>query len=235
MFGELKLLYLTAAAVALFHTILGPDHYIPFIVMAKARKWSLLKTCLITLSCGLGHIISSVVLGMIGLFLGFGVMKLETLETIRGNLAGWALIGFGLAYFFWGLRNIFKNKPHQHLHIHPNSSDHEHSHIHTKEHAHVHDQKGRITPWILFTIFVLGPCEPLIPILMYPAAKNSLVGLIGVTVTFGLVTVITMLGVVIFASFGVNILKLGKLERYAHALAGLAILICGLAIHFLGL
>ena len=230
-------LYVTAASIGFFHTIFGPDHYLPFIVMSRARKWSLPKTALITFVCGIGHIISSVILGLVGVILGIGVMKLETFEAVRGNLAGWALIAFGFTYFVWGLHRMLKNKPHKHLHIHADLKDHAHLHAHTKEHAHVHDEEGKrnITPWILFTIFVLGPCEPLIPILMYPAAKNSIAGLVGVTLTFGVVTIMTMLGIVMVSALGINLLPLGRLQRYSHALAGAAILICGIAINFLGL
>ena len=66
MTPELTVLLVTAASIGFFHTLFGPDHYLPFIVMAKARKWSLTKTTWITLLCGIGHIGSSVILGMIG-------------------------------------------------------------------------------------------------------------------------------------------------------------------------
>ena len=36
------------ASLGFVHTVLGPDHYIPFIFMAKARKWTMRKTSLIT-------------------------------------------------------------------------------------------------------------------------------------------------------------------------------------------
>jgi len=162
MNNELTVLYITAASIGFFHTLFGPDHYLPFIVMSKARNWSLGKTAVITFLCGLGHIASSIVLGIIGIALGIGVMKLEAIEASRGDLAGWALIGFGLAYFVWGLHQFVKNRPHRHIHIHEELKDHSHAHTHTHEHAHVHEKTGKknITPWILFTIFVLGPCEP---------------------------------------------------------------------------
>jgi sulfite exporter TauE/SafE len=158
-------------------------------------------------------------------------------ESARGSIAGWALIAFGLAYFIWGLRAVWKNKPHEHVHPHLGADTHTHPHTHHGRHAHVHDIEGKanITPWILFTIFVLGPCEPLIPLLMYPAAKQSLLGLVLVVLVFGAITVATMLAVVLLSSAGVNMLPLEKLERYSHALAGAAILASGLAIQFLGL
>ena len=92
-----------------------------------------------------------------------------------------------------------------------------------------------MTPWVLFTIFVLGPCEPLIPILMYPAARSSVPGMLLVTLTFAAVTLATMAAVVALLSRGYHALSLGKLERYSHAIAGLTIALSGLAIQFLGL
>ena len=233
---ELIVLCITAASIGFFHTLFGPDHYLPFIVMSKARGWSLRKTSFITFLCGLGHILSSVALGLIGIAFGIAVMKLEAFEAFRGNLAAWALIGFGFAYFIWGIRQAIRNKPHKHMHFHEENEAHAHDHAHLDDHSHVHEsKKANITPWILFTIFVLGPCEPLIPILMYPAAKASMSGLLWVTLIFGAITISTMLSVVVLASFGIKFLPMGKLERYSHALAGATICLSGMAIQFLGL
>ena len=96
---ELSALIITAASIGFFHTILGPDHYLPFIMISWARKWSALKTFIVTLLCGVGHIGSSVVLGLIGVAMGIAVNKLELAESVRGNLAAWMLIAFGLAAF----------------------------------------------------------------------------------------------------------------------------------------
>ena len=230
-------LYITAATIGFLHTVFGPDHYIPFIVMAKARKWSMAKTAILTFLCGIGHIMSSVLIGFVGIFFGIGIMKLKALESFRGNIAGWLLIIFGFTYFVWGIHSALKNKPHKHIHSHMDDADHAHAHSHEHEHAHVHDEdrKANITPWILFTIFVFGPCEPLIPILMYPAAKNNLLGVLWVTIISGAATIITMFSIVMVSFFGIKLIPFGKVERYTHALAGGTILLCGLAIQFLGL
>ncbi len=236
MENELVVLYVTAASLGFIHTIVGPDHYLPFIVMGRARKWPTFKTLLVTLGCGVGHIIGSMVLGLVGIVFGVGVMKLEALEAVRGNIAAWALIGFGLAYLMWGIRRAVRYKPHHHEHDHRDEDEHTHKHIHVGSHSHIHKTaKSNITPWILFTIFVLGPCEPLIPILMYPAAKNSVVGALVVSGVFGIVTIVTMLAMVFALSAGLKIIPLGRLEKYSHALAGGAILLSGLAIHLLSL
>lgn len=237
MSQEMIILLGTAAFIGFFHTLLGPDHYLPFIVMGKARKWSMVKTSWITVLCGMGHVASSVLLGCIGIALGLAVTKLAAVESFRGNLAAWALIAFGLVYFVWGMRRAWRHKPHEHFHFHADGHPHIHQHEHTEEHAHIHEREnnGRLTPWVLFTIFVLGPCEPLIPILMYPAAKENLWGMALVTAVFGTTTLLTMLGMVVISLWGINRLALKNVERFTHALAGGSICLCGLAIQFFGL
>ena len=227
----------TAASIGFIHTLTGPDHYLPFIAMAKARKWSLLRTTVITLLCGIGHVLSSVVLGFVGIFLGTVVLKLESVEAFRGDLAGWFLIAFGLVYSVWGVRRALRGKPHQHLHLHEDSGHHSHNHDHTSEHAHVHDSKRgpSLTPWVLFTIFVFGPCEPLIPLIMSPAAESSVAGVVVVALVFGVVTIGTMLASVFAGVYGLSWVSWSRAERWSHAMAGGTIFLCGASIKFLGL
>jgi len=227
----------TAASIGFVHTLLGPDHYLPFIVMSRAREWSLPKTLFISFLCGLGHVLSSIVLGFAGIALGTAVFKLEAIESFRGSAAAWLLIGFGFAYFIWGIHRAIRKKPHTHKHFHKDGEKHEHTHTHEHGHIHVHDEgkKPSLTPWILFAIFVFGPCEPLIPLIMYPAAKENIGGVVVVSLAFGIVTILTMLTIIAIASYGVKFVRLGKLERYAHALAGAMIFISGLSVQFLGL
>jgi len=228
MTNETLLLAGTALTIGFFHTLFGPDHYIPFIVMARARKWTLWKTIWITTLSGLGHVGSSVVIGILGIAAGFGISRIEGLETTRGDLAAYAFILFGFVYMLYGIWRAIKNKPHKHFHDHIDGTKHTHEHTHYHGHNHPHSKS--ITPWILFTIFVLGPCEPLIPILMYPAAKESVSGLIFVTLVFAIVTISTMLAIVLTGYFGFRLINFGKAERYMHALAGAMILLSGIAI-----
>ncbi len=237
MSGELTVLLLSAASIAFVHTLFGPDHYLPFIVMARAGKWSTAKTALITVLCGIGHVGSSVVLGFLGIGLGLAATHFGGLESLRGNIAGWLLIAFGTGYTAWGVRRAIRNRPHQHVHAHEDGSVHLHTHQHQQEHVHAHiAEKGpSMTPWILFTVFVFGPCEPLIPLVMYPAAQGHPMQVVAVTIVFGAITLATMVSLVLATSRGLSLLPLGHLERYSHALAGAAVLFCGVAVQFLGL
>ena len=78
-------------------------------------------------------------------------------------------------------------------------------------------------------IFVLGPCEPLIPILMVPAFQVGLWAVVPVTVAFGVTTIATMAAVVALAYRGLEFVRFPGLRAYAHTLSGLAITGSGLA------
>jgi nickel/cobalt exporter len=236
MEGSTLLLAGTAVTIGFIHTIVGPDHYLPFIVMGEARKWTIRKTMFITFLCGIGHVLSSVLLGFIGIAAGISLSKLEFFESFRGNIAAWFLIIFGLVYMLISLRSLYRKKKHIHAHHHTYGIDHEHEHNHFSVHSHIHlEDKKNITPWILFLIFVLGPCEPLIPIVMYPAAENNISGVVIVSLLFSVVTVATMMSVVLAFRLGLSHINLRPVERYVNVIAGATILISGLAIQFLGL
>lgn len=231
----LTILLSSAFVIGLVHTLIGPDHYLPFILLAKARNWQLKKTLWITFGCGIGHVLSSVMIGFVGIAAGIAVGKLEGVEGVRGELASWALIAFGLVYGVWGVRCGLKNKSHTHRHVHVNGSIHNHLHTHTEEHSHTHNQQQKVTFWSLFIIFVLGPCEPLIPLLMYPAARHNWQGVLAVTIVFGTVTIGTMMVLVGLSSYGLLMLRTNFMERFAHALAGSIIALSGVAIKVLGI
>ena len=119
-------------------------------------------------------------------------------------------------------------------------------HDHHADHAHVHDEQEQgaqaqdasarsLTPWVIFVIFVLGPCEPLIPLLMYPAARQSPGDVLVVTLVFGMVTVLTMVLAVMALLYGLRFSRPFRYGRYTHAIAGGIILSCGLGMVFLGL
>ena len=78
---------ITAISIGFIHTIFGSDHYLPFIMLSKARGWTAIKTALITTICGVGHVIGSILLGIIGISLGWGLDKLTVIESQHGTIA----------------------------------------------------------------------------------------------------------------------------------------------------
>ena len=234
---DLELLLLTAVTIGFVHTVLGPDHYLPFVAMSAARNWTRRKTLLITAFCGVGHVLGSIIIGFVGIALGTSLHRLQWLEGVRCNLAAWGLIAFGLVYMAWGLKLAWRSRQHSHEHLHSDGKRHRHAHAHhtRDEHAHVHiqldtDNVRSITPWALFVIFILGPCEALIPLVMYPASQHSWWGLTAVVLAFAVATIATMTAIVYFAMRGLERFPLAAAERYSHALAGAALSLCGVGI-----
>lgn len=221
MSQELAVLVTAAFSLGFLHVLFGPDHYIPFIVMSRARGWSRAKTVLITVLCGIGHVGSSVIVGLLGIWLGIHVSKLEAFESLRGGWAAWSLIAFGAVYLIYGLRKIAERK----MKIKAVNFEN------LREPALL----SQYVPWSLFLIFVFGPCEPLIPIFMYPAVQHNLFAMVLATAIFSLTTILTMVGIVWASVFGLQFLPVRKFENYSHALAGVSIFLCGLAVQFLGL
>jgi nickel/cobalt exporter len=193
----------------------------------------------VTAACGVGHVLGSIVLGLVGIAIGAALHRLEWIEGVRGDLAAWALTAFGLVYMAWGLRRAWRDREHSHEHVHSDGTRHRHTHAHhtRDEHLHVHvqvdtDSVRSLTPWALFIVFILGPCEALIPLLMYPASQHSWWGVSLVVVAFAVTTILTMLAIVYLAVRGLERLPLKAAERYTHALAGAALSVCGLGIVF---
>ncbi len=220
----------SAIGVAFVHTLIGIDHSLPFVVLGKANGWSLRKTLGLTTVCGIGHVLSSVVLGLLGIGLGTAVASLEVIEASRGTLAAWTLIVFGLVYAGWAFARRRRGTRHAHQHdglVHSHA-DARPTHRHSTPSA-----TAAITAWSLFIIFVLGPCEPLIPLLMIPAAAMGTGVVVLVTVAFGVVTVATMLGLVTLAYYGLRLQRMHWLEQHAQVMAGLAIAASGVVIQVL--
>ena len=73
----------------------------------------------------------------------------------------------------------------------------------------------------------IGPCEPLIPLLMYPAAQANLWSIVWVTAVFGITTLVTMVGIVALIYWGALATPWQTMEIYGHAAGGAVVMGCG--------
>jgi sulfite exporter TauE/SafE len=235
--ATLSVLLGTAATIAAVHTAVGVDHTLPFIALGRAHGWSMRKLLWVTALCGVGHVLSSVALGAVGIALGMGLTRLQWLESTRGSLSAWLLIAFGAFFVLRGLIRSGRSHSHSHAHVHADGVAHAHEHSHAAaEHLHPHPEPGMkaATVWTLFLVFAFGPCEPLIPLLMAPAALHHLSWVAIVALVFGAITIAVMLVLVALGYLGLSQLRMGQIERHAELLAGLAIAGSGVAIQALG-
>lgn len=220
-----------AIAISFLHTLAGPDHYLPFIALSRSRGWSAGKTLLWTVGCGLGHVLSSVLLGLAGAAIGWSLSSLAWMQSVRGGIAGWSLLVFGLAYTVWGIIRAMRNSRHRHFDMNGDGSVYVYEHKHGEVVA--PKERHRVTPWVMFIIFVLGPCEPMIPLLFAPAVQSSWWSMALLVLVYTFFTLAAMVIMVMIGYYGTAFLHPGRLERYMTALGGLTILVCGTGMVFL--
>jgi nickel/cobalt exporter len=134
MTDSFSALIISTISIAVIHAF-APDHWLPFVMIGKAQKWSRVKHIWVTSIAGLAHVGSSVVLGGIGIALGIATIELQGIEAIRGDIGVLLLIGFGIAYAIWGLKHA-RNHHHHSFQV---------------------DKKKAVTLWTLYAVFVLGP------------------------------------------------------------------------------
>lgn len=209
MTDSFSALVIATISIAVVHSF-APDHWLPFVMMGKAQKWSKPKLSIVAFIAGLGHVGSSIVLGAIGIFLGITSIKLQGVEATRGEIGIYLLIGFGIAYALWGIKHA------------------RHHHHHSPEIS----TKKTITLWTLFAVFVLGPCEPLIP-LMFLATAYGWWGIATVSTVFGVVTLIMMISQSLLGYAGIQLIKHDLAEKYSHSMAGGVIALTGVFLYFI--
>jgi hypothetical protein len=207
---------LAAATVTLatLHT-LAPDHWMPIAALARSQRWSARRTARITAACGLGHVTSSVTLGLLAV--AFGIEMFTQFGAHLESVAGLLLIAFGVVYGLWGLRHAAA-----HLHGH-----------HHHHYDHVHEPERR-TPLALFLVYAADPCVAILP-LMVAAAPLGWGALTSIVVLYEVSTTAAMIALVLPARRAANSYVRGRwMQHYGDAVAGGFIAIVGVTVALLG-
>ncbi len=251
MTPEFSVLLITALTLGVGHTAIGVDHTLPFVALGRARRWSLGWTLSVTAVCGVGHVLSSVAIGYLGWVFGATLGRLAEVEATRGSLAAWLLIAFGVVYAVFGWLRMDRGD-HQHVHVHVDGTIHSHGHDHPRPtervvHQHRHGATrsiarlggGRLVP-ALFVIFLLGPCEALIPLMFAESLGGDWASALLIAAAFSGATLVTMLALVALGHWGLGTLsgsahRLERFEKHLNWSAGVAIALSGLGIQLLGI
>lgn len=204
-----------AATVGALHT-LAPDHWVPFAALARAQRWSAAKTARVTFLCGFGHVTVSALLGLLGL--SFGRAIFQRAGARMEAVAGFLLVGFGLAYGVWGMRRAAGRRVHGHPHAH---------------YDHVHDA-SKTTAWSLFLLFSADPCVAVIP-LLFAAAPLGTASTVGLVLFYEAATIGTMIVLVLPARAGFQRLRFPWLDHWGDAAAGGLIAATGLVVMAIGI
>jgi nickel/cobalt transporter (NicO) family protein len=226
-----SLLPLTAAATALFHTLI-PDHWLPFVLVGRARGWSARTTAAVSGFSAVVHTLLSIALGLLALELGqFGARAVgERLE--RGS--GLLLVVFGTAYALWAWRKgghfhpggglLHGRNEKERCDGHEGSGGSEHLHYHADD-AWIRSDAGKgAIPLAL--IVGLNPCVLLLPIMVATAAEGA--GAVAlVTLSYSVTTVALMVGLSVAGVAGTRRLPVPAVARHMETASGILIALCG--------
>src|ERR1700694_5068111 len=124
----------TVAAVGVLHTLV-PDHWAPIVVVGRQQGWSVSRTARAAAIAGLGHVTSTLLLGV--LLWALGAALAVRYGHAVNVVAAVALMAFGgwIAYGGWReLRGAqehgHEHFGHAHLHRHEDATQHVHWHQH---------------------------------------------------------------------------------------------------------
>jgi nickel/cobalt exporter len=227
------LLTVTAGFTALIHTLI-PDHWLPFVLVARSQGWSLRKTFLTTLLSAILHVTLSLGLGVLALLLGREFIHAvgERLELF----AGLGLMFFGVVYTLFFLSG---NGNHQHYF--PGHGEHHPVEDYRGDNAsegatagpsrrHIlahHLGSNRLGAITLAVIVGLNPCVLAIPLMIATIGEGPW-AFLWVGTSFAVTSIVVLVGASVLGFQGMRRLRLGILDRYGEVISGLLIFVLGL-------
>ncbi len=202
------ILIISVGVVGILHTIV-PDHWAPITLIARERKWTKGQTAKAALIAGIGHVVTTLVLGAIVWIAGVAI------ATRFGHdvdlISSLALIAFGLWIAIASWKEVHEG--------------HEHSHEH--EHDHDHSPKGKKTRTALLLILGSSPMIEGIP--AFFAAGKYGIGVIAImAIVFALATISTYVILCVSSYSGIQRINLGTFEKYGEVISGSFIALIGL-------
>ncbi|MCH7780903.1 MAG: hypothetical protein IH848_08655 [Acidobacteria bacterium] len=222
-------LLVTAAATAVLHTAI-PDHWLPFVLIGRARQWSAARTARITALAGLLHLVVSFALALLAL--GLGRAAVLTLGETMAQSTGPLLIVFGLLYALWSWRKGG--------HFHPGGAmlhrgngacdgregdaNDEHLHYHADQ-ALIRD-RGRFGATGLAVLVGLNPCVLVIPVAL-SAAPLGRTAIVAVFVAYGVPALVSMAGLAALGATMTKRIRIPGAARHMELASGLLIALLG--------
>ena len=222
----------TGFTVAFLHAAI-PTHWLPFVLVSRARGWGLAKTLAVTSLAGLGHVALTSALGLAIAWFGFRLEeKMDSFSWVAGGL----LILFAAFYFWrqWTGRGILHHHPpgsHHHADEHcGHESDHSHWQEEMKDSELVSKRAGEWSAISgLFVMLTLSPCEGFLPVYL----SGVQFGWRGFAVLSAILAIATLAGMTLFtwlALLGFERFRLKTFERYEAGLLGTLFAILGVLV-----
>ena len=183
-----------------------PTHWLPFVLVGRAQRWSMTRTLLAVVVAGLAHILTTAVLG--GLIVAAGLALDQWIKGVLPHLSAVLLFLFGGFYLTRATlrRPVAASGP-----------------ALTEAEPAVSDRAALVG---LVAMLAISPGEVLLPIYLSASSEGvAALGLLSLVFAAG-----TVLGMAVFtglARAGASILRLERWARYEGAVLGLALIALG--------
>ena len=190
---------------AFLHAAL-PTHWLPFVLVGRAQRWSLMRVMTVAVTAGLAHIASTALVG--SLIVAAGLALNAWIGGLLPHLSAALLFIFGAFY----LARASLQKPI----------------TATGPEAEVPEPavSDRAAFWGLVLMMAVTPGEVLLPIYL-SSATEGVAALALLTFSFAAGTVLGMTLLAALASAGYSILRLERWARYEGAILGVALILIG--------
>jgi nickel/cobalt exporter len=233
----LATLALTGFSVAFFHAAL-PTHWLPFVLVARARGWRERKTMGVAAAASLGHVAITSLLGLIVAWLGLELDE-HVGEYFRWS-AGGLLLAVGLYFLVQQLRGA--GLRHHHLpggHHHPSKACGHDPHATHLEHELSESPlvERRTGDWAaisgLLVMLTLSPCEAF----LFVYLSGVQFGWMGFFVLSAILALGTLGGMTLFTWLtlrGLAKFDLKRIERYEAGMLATVFILLGLMMLLLG-
>jgi len=245
----LLVLVLTTITTAVFHTLI-PDHWLPFVLVARTEGWGTRRTAVMTAGSAILHVVLSVGLGLAAFWASSGAAAVAGLGASIGRISSAVMVLFGASYAAWF---FFEGGHHHSFGVHPH---HAPGVEHERGQPHPHDMDGedgipapeaialggsaaaagrraRLSGLALAGIVGFNPCLLVIPYIHYAGSMGP-GALFAVSIAFALSTVVCMVGVALIGLRGTARLESPFLIRYGEVISGALIAVTGLVVMLLG-
>lgn len=223
----------TGFTVAFFHAVL-PTHWLPFVLVARARGWAHAKTLTVTLAAGLGHVALTTLLGLAIAWFGFQLD--EGLGHAFPWIVGGLLAAIGCYYWWRQLRG-------RGLCHHPVPGGHHQASAtcgHEPEHSHweheleeselVSTRRGDWTAVSgLFLMLTLSPCEGFLPVYL-SGVRFGWHGFVVLSVILAVATMVGMTLVTWLALIGLERFRVRRFEQWEAGTIGTLFIVLGVLI-----
>jgi len=198
---------------ALTHSLV-PDHWVPYVVIARAHHWTRQRTVWMAAVGAVAHLVSTAAVGLI-LALFFQSFLNRGGEIIE-DLTGLLVVGIGGAFVWRGIVHAKRGQTHGDVCGH---------------HERQADKEDSL---LLGAVLGLRPCVEALPIFLAAASKGLPVAAATV-LGWALASVLGMVVIVSIGRARLEKIRLGWLEQHAETLAGVTIIFVGLGVFLFGL